>query len=247
MKYNYFSSKKMFAHHASSSVKNENRPYVIFYSPCGYDKLPDWIYTKPTLKTISLDVGIVNLSVRIEVRSPEGIIPLYFRRIDLKKLCDNTTNTTGTCNVGPDILEQANKFIFDLLDGNKDKNVGYLHDADLVVIERQLPDNIKATKMFQHFISTLILLISLGYIPKDIVVTDIDSKRKYTQLGCPTEYNTHAKKKWGMTKAREILEQRGDNWSLEVLRNNQGKAETKADDLADTVTQMEAWFICHSK
>jgi len=233
----------MFSHHgsSSSSVKNEIRPYVMFHSPSGFDKLPDWVYTKECLKTVSLDVGIVNLSIRIEMRNPDGIFPLYFERVDLKKLCDNTTNTTGTCNVGPDILEQANKFIFRLLDG------GYLHDADLIGIERQVPDNIKATKVFQHFISTFLILIKLGKIHNDVVLFDIYNQLKYSQLGCPTEYNTNAKKKWGIGKAKEILTQRCDSWSLDVIKNNQGKAETKADDLADCVLQMEAWFLYHMK
>jgi hypothetical protein len=231
----------MFAQHASSSVKNETRPYVIFYSASGFDKLPDWCYTKQNLKTVSLDVGIVNLSVRIEMRTPQGVFPVYFERVDLKKLCDNTTNTTGTCNVGPDILEQANKFIFKLIEG------GYLHDADLIGIERQVPDNVKATKVFQHFISTFLILIKLGHINDQVVLFDIYNQLKYQQLGCPTEFNVKAKKKWGIGKAKEILTERSDTWSLQVMQNNQGKAETKADDLADCVLQMEAWFIYHTK
>lgn len=237
-----------FAGHSSvsSSVKNETRPYVIFYSDTGCDKFPDWVYQKESLKVVSLDVGIVNLSIRIEIRSPDGIIPLFFQRIDLKKLCENTTNTTGTCNVGPDVLTQANNLIFFLLGENSDK-VNYLHDVDLIGIERQLPDNIKATKVFQHFISTFLLLIRMNLIHKHVVLFDIYPTLKYSQLGCPSGLDKRAKKKWGISKAKEILTERQDHWSLEVIRNNQGKAETKADDLSDTVILMEAIFIYLSR
>ena len=270
--------------HQASSVKEERRPYVIFYSPAttlisasllpknstmpaptaaakakkGRGKaastsapakekakkdevkvfcLPDWFYTKDQLKCVSIDVGIVNLTIRVEVRDfcNNKIYPVYFERVDLTKRCENTTKTTGTCNVGPDILAEANNFI--------DNIMQYIHDADLIGVERQLSENVKATKMFQHFISSFLWLIRKGYLNSDVLLFDIYSKLKYPQIGCPTEYNDHAKKKWGIGRALEILTDREDSWSVSVMNSNRGKAETKADDLADTVNQIEAWFI----
>lgn len=214
-----------------ATVKEDRTNFVIFHPiPCFI--LPS---LNNPLKSVSIDVGIKNLAIRIEIRSRSGIQPVYFRKIDLTEFGENTNKTNGTAAVDPNILEQCNKLIFEILP--------YMADAVLIGIERQMTDNIKAVRMYQHFISTYCLLIKLGMINNQVILFDIYAKLKYTQLGCPTELNTDAKKKWSIVKAKDLLTKRGDAWSLQVIAENQGKSDSKGDDLADTVCQMEAWFL----
>ena len=145
------------------------------------------------------------------------ITPIYYARIDLKKLSDNATKTTGTCNVGPEILNAANKLIYTILP--------YIADADLIGIERQLSVNVNCTKVFQHFISSFLMLIDFGKINNKVIFFDIYSKLKYTALGCPTELNEDHKKRWGISKAKELLQKRGDilghTMNYVIIRVNQ--------------------------
>lgn len=216
----------------NSRVKEDREKFVVFHpEKPNFQQLVD-----KEIKCVSLDVGIKNLAVRIEIRkSPTEIIPVYFERVDLNKIGKNTSESTGNCSVDPIILKKCNEYLVETL-------LPYMEDADVIGIERQLPFNLKATRIYQAFITAITLLIHFDKINKNVIFFDIYSKLKYTELGCPTGLDTHAKKRWGIAKAKEILKEREDEWSYDVLCDNQGKAETKADDLADTVLQMEAWF-----
>jgi len=220
-------------------VKNDNTPYIIYHpSPC-YNLPPINRNDIPSegIQTMSIDIGIKNFAIRIEKRYATGLIsPVFFNTIDFTKLGVNTNETSGTTGMDPKILDAATVFIIE--------NFQYMANCRIIGIERQMAINYKSTRMFQHILTMLTFMAKRGeFIYKDLIIFDIDPKLKGQMLKFPRGLTYAELKKESIDKAIELLTWRNDEWSLKVIESNRGKAKLKADDLADTIVQMEAWFV----
>lgn len=160
---------------------------------------------------VSIDVGIKNFAIRREVWG-KTVEPKLFQKIDF----------------GKNYLIGLNSYLNRIL-------YSHLIHANVIVIERQVHQNLKNKTVFDivlHF-----LLSRLDVLREDVYICDISAKAKSQCFGVHG-LKSYALKKWSVEKAIEILEKRGDKWSLDWLLYH--KAESKADDLADTILQLEA-------
>jgi len=216
-------------------TKSDKTPYKIFY-PLNCNTLPP-IKDIPAegIQVVSIDIAIKNFAIRIERRYPNNVVmPIYFKREDFKKYGENTNETNGTNSIDPNILTVSLKFMLDIME--------HIKESRVIGIERQLGMNYKSSRMFQHII-TILLCYAPTFKYPDAIIFDINPKLKTRILNCPKGMNENYIKKWSIEEAIKILEKRNDKWSLEYLKAEHGATECKADDLADTITQMEAWFI----
>lgn len=215
-------------------VKDDPTNYVIYYPfpclslpPIG-DDIPDG-----GCQTLSIDPAPKNFALRIEKRYRNGYIePIYMDKIDFSQYGD-ASETTGTTVVDPRMLAAITHYVQALLP--------IMKETRIVAIERQLAKNYKATRIFQHLLTYFVMVVPSFTHP--CIVVDICTKLKGKILGAPKGLNHYGLKKWGIEKAIELLTWRNDQWSLQVINHHRGKSETKADDMADTIIQMEAWFI----
>lgn len=222
-------------------VKNDNTPFIIYHPvPC-HDLPPINRTDVPVegLHSMSIDIGIKNFSIRIESRFPDGkILPIFFDTIDFTKIGVNTAESNGTTGIDPNVLKAATEFVIG--------NFKYMKNCRLIGIERQMAINYKSTRMFQHILTLFMCLANLKHFTyDDLVIFDIDPKLKGSMLKAPKGITYNELKKWSIDKAIELLTWREepDNWSLDIIKKHQGKAKLKADDLADSINQMEAWFM----
>ena len=108
-----------------------------------------------------------------------------------------------------------------------------LMTCDYILVERQMPDNYQMVRVSQHCISYCITALRKSeHYP---LIIEIDPKLKGKMLGAPP-VTYHELKKWGVRKALEICQERNDKASYDKL-----VATKKADDLADSLLQIEAW------
>lgn len=122
-----------------------------------------------------------------------------------------------------------------------DQYTHYYKEADLIIIERQLPTNYKAVRISQHIISYFIFFYRNTLSAKDALIVEVDSKLKSKMLATTKGMNDREVKRWAIEKARELLTMRNDEASLDILDK-----ETKRDDLADVVCQVEAFCIAQN-
>lgn len=177
-----------------------------------------------TLTVVSIDPATVNLGFRIEVRKSNGIITMKeYSRTNFK----NPNEEEGVS----EIYSKLNVFL--------DQYTNYYKNADLIVIERQMPYNYKAVRISQHIISYFISYYRHVITNKNPLIVEIDPQLKSRALQGPKGMNNNDLKKWSVTKATELLEMRNDQPSLTVLK----KEKRKADDLADVVCQVEAFCV----
>ena len=213
-------------------VKNATSNFMV-YSPVGLDNFTD--FTNRDLITVSIDIAIKNFALCIEKRHVSGKIEnLVFDRIDFTKIGGNTQKKSGTTAVDPEIINSSLDYLLTKSE--------LLKQADIVCIERQMAENYKCSRMFQHTLSVFLMLGKLGKLKEGCIVMDINPKVKGAQLNMPKKLTYHERKGWAIEKAREILTERGDEETLQVMLKCKGKSKYKGDDLADTICQMEAWF-----
>lgn len=183
-------------------------------------------------QTVSIDPAPKNFALRIEKRLTTGEIQvIYMDRMDFSNHGD-ASESTGSTTVDPRMLIAITTHL--------DSLEPWMKQSQIVAVERQLAKNYKATRIFQHLITYFMLRLP-SYEGRCALI-DLSPKLKGKLLEAPKGLNYTGLKKWGVEKAMEILEQRGDEWSLQKLKSRKGKSVTKADDLADTIIQMEAWF-----
>jgi hypothetical protein len=220
----------------SVKVKDDNTPFVIYHPfPCY--KLPPVGVDIPSegLVTTSIDIGIKNFAIRIERRYNNGLIaPIFFDKVDFTKFGVDTSDCAGTAVVDPRVLAAATAFLTQVMP--------MISESRLIGIERQMAINTKSTRMFQHVLTMLLVYVPTFKYP-DCTIFDIWAHLKGRMLGAPKGMNSAALKAWTIDKVIELLEWRGDSWSLGVVRHHRGTSKTKADDLCDTIAQMEAIFI----
>lgn len=161
-----------------------------------------------------------NYTIRVQRRYYNGsIVPILFARFNISYVVNE---------------QSCESISFKELHKLLDQYTEHLVGSHFIFIERQLPVNYRSLRISQDTISYIMVKIKdTPYLP---LIYEIDSKLKYT--GCPSGLNKYAKKQWGTGRAQEILQMRGDTFSLNII-----KANRKKDDLCDTVLQEEIAMI----
>lgn len=205
------------------SEREDKNPYVMYW-PHTIPRIEVPPSTDDYIQVVSIDPGVVNCAIRIERRYLNGrIVPVYF---ELWKPCPRAKLEDNE----PNMLYRN---INDLLDSIK----GHLLECHMAVIERQLAINYKSSRLMQSIITYFHIVLKDS--PKYPIIYDVDPKLKGRMLECPPRCNGKELKDWAVLKAKELLRLRKDDWSLGVL----DMYKKKADDLADTICQVEALFI----
>lgn len=201
----------------------DKTPYTSYY-PHTID-VKKRVWTQNYHQVVSIDPARVNYAIRIEKRYDNGIIkPVVFDKTAIEEFY-NDDNGSLVCKT----YENLTHFL--------DKYKDYYMDCHFIIIERQLPQNYKATRIAQHTITYFSLrLCDTPLLP---TIIEIDPKLKGRILGAPKGCNDRQLKNWAVEKARELLTKRNDDFSLGVLNH----FKNKQDDLSDTVCQIEALFI----
>ena len=201
----------------------DKTPYTVYYTHNIPVTERKWI--QPYYQIISIDPAQKNFAFRIERRYHNGwIVPIVFNKVAVK----SSEETAGI------LINNTYKVLTSFLDKYKE----YYDDCHFIVIERQLPQNYQAVRISQHAISYFSMKLQDRPLLPSII--EIDAKLKGRMLGGPKGSADGDLKRWAVEKARELLTIRQDHFSLSVLDH----FRTKQDDLADTVCQVEALFIC---
>lgn len=211
----------------AKSQQPDKGPYTL-YNPHTRD-LEERNWSTDFIRVCSIDPAVGNFAIRVETRpkyeKPDFITCQLFTKISFKIDLSSSTKSTGMDDF---------YYIFDALTYFLDKYLDLFKTCHLIVIERQLPENYRAVRLSQHALSYF--LIHLRDSPLLPIILELDSKVKGHQLGAGV--TGQALKKWSIVKATELLTQRRDQYSLDILES----FKTKKDDLADTVCQIEALF-----
>lgn len=217
----------MFAKKTPKGETIDKTPYSSYYPHDTPIKERKW--TDNFRQFISIDPARKNLGFRIERRSRGtggtggvfgAIETLAFNKISIEEI---TVNDNITYN---NTYENLTKFL--------DDHEEYYDDVHYVILERQLPENYKATRIAQHIISYFSIKLHNRKLCPSII--EVAPQLKGRMLNVPKGTNAKELKKWAVVEAREILTDRDDEFALNVL----DFYSKKADDLSDTVLQLEA-------
>jgi hypothetical protein len=206
----------------NKTEKPDSTPYSVYYPHS--IKCEERKWTQDYYQVVSIDPARKNYALRIERRYFDGrIIPIAFD----KTVIESIEEVDGV------IINHT----YDVLTTFLNKFVKLYDDCHFIIIERQLPQNYKATRIAQHSLTYFgIILYNKPLLPSLI---EVDPKLKGRVLGAPKGINDKQLKSWAIEKGRELLTMRNDTHSLDVLT----KFKKKQDDLCDTVCQIEALFI----
>lgn len=221
-----------FYRHAQKTLKGEELPKGNYIDHMIHD--PNLIHNK--LHHVgynviaSIDPGVKNYAIRIERRPysineyHKTIDPLFYHRFSL---ADDPIY----------IEEPKQSSLYYILHRFLDSIRLLLLDCDMIIIEKQLAHGRQKSMTIEHHTIAYMMchLRNTCYFPRLI---EMDASTKYKELGRPTGMNEKALKKWGVGKAREILEKREDAYSINILDKN----KKKLDDYSDVVCQIEAMF-----
>lgn len=176
-------------------------------------------------KFMSIDPGTRNFAIRVEIRGTIAgercVRPIYYSVWDIA--------TAKEAKTDPDAPVETYRNLITRFEEIK----SLIMDTDIIVIERQLPINFKSALMMHT--AAVIMSMWLRDSPYYPVIYKVCPKLKGRMLGAPRKISKEELKQWAVVKATEILTHVGDEWSLGVL-----KSVKKADDLSDTVVQLEA-------
>lgn len=197
-------------------------PYTLYYP----HTLPisNRLWKQPYIQFCSIDPALKNLAIRIE------------RRYD-----DNLIVCLHTDNICPWLLKSIHdgyheveiNLIYNNINTYLDNLMALLLDCHYILIERQLYQNFNVDRIGQHIRSYF--LIKLTNAPLCPSILEIDPKLKGRQLGAG-KLPKYELKKWSIQKATELSQQRGDIYTLNLLKKHK-----KKDDLADVLCQIEAF------
>lgn len=123
--------------------------------------------------------------------------------------------------------------LYRLFDSSKE----LLLKTNILLIERQLPENYQNIRIQQHTESWFFIELSKN-TNQHFTILEMDPRFKGKALGAPKNLNSTGLKAWAIDEARRILVDRGDETSLKILDS----CKTKKDDLSDTVVQSEAFY-----
>ena len=207
----------------SKSESPDKTPYTTYYP----HNLPHTSrrWEQPYIQFGSVDPATKNYAVRIERRYHNGwITPVVFDKTSLKTI--DQEGATTICTTYKTLTEFLEKYI------------KFFHDCHFIIIERQLPQNYKATRIAQHTISYLsVKLFNTALLPS---IIEVDPKLKGKILGAPKGITDKQLKSWAVEEGRRLFTTRLDQFSLNVLNH----FSTKQDDLCDAACQIEAICIC---
>jgi hypothetical protein len=200
------------------------------YPPLGYQtgSIPD-----EGTQAVSIDPGIVNFAIRIERRFQDGRVNMvWFDKInfDTEK---SERDTSESARVSPIVIFNMTNYFLSLMP--------MLIESRIVAFEHQIEKYPKMLRVFQHWLTLFLNHIHLFKYPCTLV--EVSAKLKTTMLGAPKKLDKNERKKWDIAKALELLEIRQDNRSIDIIKYHKGTSKTKADDLADTVIQLEALIL----
>lgn len=215
-------------------VKDDQSDYVVHYpypceyfSPIGQD-IPD-----NGVLWVSIDPAIKNFAIRIERRYKTGHAEtVQMVKADFRQY-GNVSETKGTTTIEPKILASALETLryFE----------HYFKESQLIIIERQPGINYKSSRIFQHVLTYFMMIVPT--FTHYCVILDVSPKLKGKMLGAPKNISKIELKKWGIEKAIEILTVRKDEIALKIIDYHRGTSKTKADDIADTIIQIEGLLV----
>jgi hypothetical protein len=207
----------------SKTESPDKTPYTVYYPHTIPSTERKW--SQPYLQIVSIDPARKNYAMRIERRYHNGwITPVVFDKVAIESI--QQEGDTTICNT------------YQVLTSFFDKYRQFYDECHFIIIERQLPQNYKATRIAQHSISYFsICLHNKPLLPS---IVEVDPKLKGKILGAPKGISDKQLKSWAVEVGRNLLTMRQDNFSLQVLDH----FRNKQDDLCDTVCQIEAIFIC---
>jgi len=207
----------------TKSESPDKTPYTSYYPHTIPSTSRNWV--QPYYQFVSIDPAGKNFALRIERRYHNGwITPVVFDKVAVASI--EQEGDTTICNT------------YQVLTGFLEKYKQYYADCHFIVIERQLPQNYKATRIAQHTISYFSITLHNKELLPSIV--EIDPKIKGKTLGAPKGITDKQLKSWSVEEGRKLLTIRRDTFSLQVL----DCFKNKQDDLCDTVCQLEALVIC---
>lgn len=180
---------------------------------------------------ISIDPAVENFGFRIEKRYLDGKITgevllktkfTITNEINGKRKKVNVDKTTLE-NV---VIDECTKFL--------DQYDEYYDNTHFILVEQQMIENWYSTRVMQHVLTYFIMTFRNGRGLYPLII-EVNSKLKGAQLG----YNRRSGlnlKEWAVVRAIELLEQRDDKFSLDVISKLK-----KKDDVSDVVIQIEAF------
>lgn len=209
----------------SKSQSPDKTPYTLYYPH--NTSISERVWTDNYYQFVSIDPAIKNFAFRIERRYHSGQIKtVAFDKFKIN--CIKEDNGNIICDT------------YNLLTSFLDKFEQFYKGCHFIIIERQLPQNYKATRIAQHTISYFLIKLTNSYLLPSII--EIDPKLKGKVLGAPKNITDKQLKSWAVEKATIMLNERNDDFALDVFR----KFKNKQDDLADTICQIEAFCIYSS-
>lgn len=184
------------------------------YNPHSETQSKEEIPKRDYLQIISIDPAIGNYAIRIERRYSDIVETGFFEKFNFSDpLVEKSTELLTL------VLQRLEKHII---------------NCDLVLVEKQMSINYKATRIAQNTLTEIRRMVK-----------DNERRTRIFELS-PKIKNLILKKKKGenhkalsVKRAREILEKRKDTTALSILNNNR----KKQDDLCDTICQLEGMLI----
>ncbi len=186
-------------------------------------KYRDW---SDVINIISIDPGIRNLAIRVESRGiRDNTHPIKTLVFDKLRISDADRKMD----------DNVDKLYF-LVTEFLDQYLNIFKTCHLMIIERQLPMNLKAVRISQHIISYFMGNLK-NITPSLPMIFEIDAKLKGRELGASTHLNERGIKQWSIDHCKSLLTKRKDYTGLDILSKHK-----KKDDLCDCVCQIEALF-----
>ena len=202
----------------NKKIPNRQEDLYIEYLPSG--KVP---IISNKIVVASFDPGIVSMGIRVETWDSETgqVKPEFFGLLR----CEESNSAFMKMIV---FLDKEK--IFD--------------DCDMIIIEQQLKliDELHS-RYFQHIISYFMFRLK----NKECVIYEISSKLKSKHFKQLQNCTKHELKSNTINLAINILEERGDIWSVNVIKNCTAKGTTQKyfkgqTDLSDAIVQIVAFF-----
>lgn len=176
------------------------------------------------INIISIDPGIKNLAILFETRylhRPEIEIKFlknYLVNMDVDKKdfgCTDMDNLFPLFMLIQNLLKDLYKFF---------------SQADIMIVERQLPHNFKSRMVFNSIINATMCLYP------HIVIYDIQPSAK-TKVISDVKLGPKEIKRQSIKIALQMMKKINDRATFEKIWNNR-----KADDMADVICQIEAFM-----
>lgn len=204
-------------------VKEDSNWYEI-YSDCNlpFPLTDDQIKINKVCTCVSIDIGIKNFAIRIEDRFTDKSVPKIFEKLDFRE------KESGLACIDPSVIQKLYNFLHSVMH--------IIELSDIIIIERQLAVNVKSSAMFNLTLG--FFLSRLDNLPNTVICA-VNPKLK-THMFQKKGLNKVEVKKWAIEEAQRVLLKYQDVWSLKQILLHKGKSKTKADDLSDTVIQLEA-------